>query len=156
MTDTQTWCDPIIPQKYRHQVVRDLHRGTDLLPFPRSTDTPHPRLEPGSSAFQLLLSLFWLPSIPFYIAFSLQPLLPGPPQGLRPQPPDSPGALGRVSRLSLPGCQGRAETHPVSRAEAIHNHCRAERAGWVHGAAGEVDLDRGRQVARRATRLSNS
>lgn len=37
---------------------------------------------------------------------------------------------------------GEAQTHPVCTAEPLHDHCGAKRAGWVHGAAGEVDLDR--------------
>lgn len=49
---------------------------------------------------------------------------------------------------------GETQTHPVNGAEAVHDHCGAKRAGWVHGAASEVDLDREREVARRVTCLS--
>lgn len=78
---------------------------------------------------------------------------PGPPPS---SGPAAPSKARSHSWCPSPHCQGSgdAQTHPVCRAEPLRDHCGAERAGWVHGAAGEVDLDTEREAVRRTKCLS--
>lgn len=137
------------------------------MPHPRRTNTKSSEINTEEQNFpslegqthivpKLPRSLCWLHPIPFRTYPVLSPATPprATPKLWAHSIQTVLGAPGQVFRLSLPGSQGRAQTHPVSGAEALHDHCRAERAGWVHGAASEVDLDRERQVVRRATCLS--
>lgn len=136
-TDTQTPRDT-------DKILRDQPGGGDPLTYLEEQThivppTPHPQ-QGSPRPYKSTPAGDLAASYPYGVPSSLQPLLPRLTPSSRPTAPRK--ARSR-SWCPSPPCQGSrdAQTHPVCRAEPLHDHCGAERAGWVHGAAGEIDLD---------------